>query len=107
MKIRLERESLELQEFDRSIREEITRDVSALCLRAVGILKAELARMPHELSGRFEGMGPMAIFKAWQDALNERFQKASDALGKLNSESKRKQGKEESNVIRFKTAAVS
>src|SRR6266849_936679 len=109
LRARVEREQLELAEFDNSIRSSISNEISGEACRIIDCLTGEIQRMPHQFSGVFAGKTPNQIFKLWQRELDQSFQKASAALDKIRSESKRKTAKkkEAENVIDFRAAAGS
>src|SRR5260370_20786565 len=105
LRARVEREQLELSEFDNSIKEKITNEISGDACQIIDTLKGEIERMPHQFSGAFAGKTPNQICKLWQHELDESFQKASDALAKIKEQSKRKTTKKkEANVIPFDRA---
>jgi len=108
LRARVEREQLELAEFDNSIKERIVNEISAEACRIIDCLKGEVERMPHQFSGVFAGKTPNQIFKLWQRELDQSFQKASAALDKLRAESRRKRATQRrvENVIQFNAAGA-
>jgi hypothetical protein len=93
LKLKIEREQLALAQENFEIREAIYRDAADQGFQVIDCLATQVRRMPDELSGRFSGMEPMEISKLFKSEINQRFQRAHDALQKMIAQSKRKTGK--------------
>src|SRR6266446_3472883 len=85
LRARVEREQLELSEFDNSIKERITDEIEGEACRIIDALVGEIRRMPHQFSGVFSNKSANQISRLWQRELDQSFQKASNALEKMRA----------------------
>ena len=107
LKLRLEREQLELAELNNSIRERITQEIESECCKILDALIYQLRGLPMQVAPKLVGLEVRPIFKKLQAEIDSRFSAAADALGKIVKQSRRKtpsKKKEASNVIEFNRA---